>query len=64
MKTKRTVPAPAPRKAKTVPPADTRMSPKEKEALVDQMEQFEGPDRREKRGTEIPEKHEPGVARS
>lgn len=46
------------------PPADTKMTPKEKEALVDQIEGFEGPDRREKRGTDEPEKHEPGIARS
>ena len=45
-------------------PADAKMTPKEKEALVDQLEEFEGPDRREKRGTVDPEKHEPGVARS
>jgi hypothetical protein len=49
---------------KTGPTADEKMSPKEKDALADQIEDFEGPDRREKRGTEPPEKHEPGVARS
>jgi hypothetical protein len=40
------------------------MSEKEKKALVDQMEEFEGPDRREKRGTEPPADDDPGVARS
>jgi hypothetical protein len=40
------------------------MTPAEKESLVEQIEEFEGPDRREKRGTETPEAHEPGVARS
>jgi hypothetical protein len=49
---------------KKVPTADEKMTPKEKDSLTDQIEDFEGPDRREKRGTEPPEKHEPGVARS
>ena len=49
---------------KKVPTADEKMSPKEKDALAEQVEDFEGPDRREKRGTEPTEKHEPGVARS
>jgi hypothetical protein len=49
---------------KKVPTADEKMSPKEKDALADQIEDFEGPDRREKRGTEHPEQDEPGVARS
>jgi hypothetical protein len=40
------------------------MTEKEKKALVDQMEEFEGPDRREKRGTEPPADDDPGVARS
>jgi hypothetical protein len=31
---------------------------------VDQMEEFEGPDRREKRGSEPPAGDDPGVARS
>ncbi len=43
--------------------ADEKMNPKEKEALIDQMEQFEGPDRREQRGTPV-ETNDSGVARS
>jgi len=46
------------------PTADDKMSEGEKTALVDQMEEFEGPDRREKRGTEAPSKDDPGVAHS
>jgi hypothetical protein len=46
------------------PKIDSRMTPAEKESLVEQIEEFEGPDRREKRGSEKPEPHEPGVARS
>ena len=40
------------------------MTPEEKESLIEQIEEFEGPDRREKRGSEAPQEHEPGVARS
>ena len=43
---------------------DDRMTPAEKESLAEQLEEFEGPDRREKRGTEEQKPHEPGVARS
>ena len=43
---------------------DDRMTPAEKDSLAEQIEEFEGPDRREKRGTEDPKPHEPGVARS
>jgi len=46
------------------PTPDDRMSEKEKTALVDQMEEFEGPDRREKRGPEPAADGDPGVARS
>ncbi len=52
------------RRARKAPTADVRMTPGEKESLIDQIEEFEGPDRREKRGTEVPREHEPGVARS
>ena len=45
------------------PTPDEKMSDREKTALVDQMEEFEGPDRREKRGPEPPE-DDSGVARS
>jgi len=40
------------------------MSEKEKTELVDQMEEFEGPDRREKRGPEPAADGDSGVARS
>ncbi|MGH9441281.1 MAG: hypothetical protein ACRD16_03290 [Thermoanaerobaculia bacterium] len=43
---------------------DEGMTGKEKDSLAEQVEEFEGPDRREKRGSEVPEPHEPGVARS
>jgi hypothetical protein len=56
--------APKEKGAKTGQTADEKMSPKEKEALIDQVEEFEGPDRREKRGTEPPAKKDSGVARS
>jgi len=57
-------PGPAQKEAKSAPTPDERMNSGEKEALIDQMEQFEGPDRREKRGTESPEEHPSGVASS
>ena len=57
-------PRPAGDGTRKEPTADEKMSPKEKDALGEQIEDFEGPDRREKRGTETPEEHEPGVARS
>jgi hypothetical protein len=43
---------------------DDAMSPEEKEQLEEQIEEFEGPDRREVRGTEETPPKEPGVARS
>ena len=43
---------------------DDRMSPEEKEAFVDKIEEFEGPDRREDRRDEKRHSQEPGVARS
>lgn len=47
------------------PPADTGMSEDEKEEMVDQMEEFEGPTRREVRGEyEKPPPGDPGVASS
>lgn len=49
---------------KTAPKIDSPMTPAEKDSFVEQVEEFEGPDRREKRGSEKPEPHEPGVARS
>jgi hypothetical protein len=57
-------PAPKGKGAKPGPTADEKMSPKEKEELIDQVEEFEGPDRREKRGTEPAAKNDSGVARS
>ena len=53
------------REGKDKPPtADEAMSIPEKEALVEQIEEFEGPDRREKRGTKPEVDEESGVARS
>jgi hypothetical protein len=43
---------------------DSRMTAAEKETLIDQIEEFEGPNRREKRGSEPESEHEAGVARS
>jgi hypothetical protein len=43
---------------------DDRMSREEKEAFIDKIEQFEGPDPREVRGDEKKNSHEPGVSRS
>lgn len=57
-------PTPSGNGTPSTPTADDKMSPTEKDALIDQMEEFEGPDRREKRGTEPPAKNDPGVARS
>ena len=46
------------------PTPDDRMSRKEKEDLEDQIEEFEGPDRREVRGTEKKRSQDPGVSSS
>ena len=46
------------------PTPDDRMSRKEKEELEDQVEEFEGPDRREVRGTEKKHSRDPGVSPS
>ncbi len=46
------------------PTPDDRMSRQEKESLEDQMEEFEGPDRREIRGGDPNHSDEPGIARS
>jgi hypothetical protein len=43
---------------------DARMSPREKDTLIEQIEEFEGPSRREKRGTETVREHRPGVSGS
>lgn len=46
-------------------PADQGMSEKEKDAMTEQMEEFEGPTRREVRGEdEKPPPGDPGVASS
>lgn len=45
--------------------ADDSMTEKEKTEMVDQIEEFEGPDRREDRGdNEPPTPQDPGVASS
>jgi hypothetical protein len=47
------------------PTPDDSMTEKEKDDMVDQMEEFEGPDRREDRGNnEPPNPEDPGVASS
>ena len=47
------------------PTADDSMTDKEKEDMSDQMEEFEGPDRREDRGdNEPPTPQDPGVGSS
>ena len=43
---------------------DDAMSREEKELLEDQIEEFEGPDRREVRGTPEREPRDPGVSHS
>jgi hypothetical protein len=43
---------------------DDDMSQREKEDLEDQIEEFEGPDRREVRGTEKKRSQDPGVSSS
>ena len=43
---------------------DDRMTHEEKEAFEDQVEEFEGPDRREVRGDQKKHSHEPGISRS
>ena len=47
------------------PTADDSMTEEEKKEMVDQIEEFEGPDRREDRGdNEPPTPQDPGVASS
>jgi hypothetical protein len=43
---------------------DDQMSPEEKQDFEDQTEEFEGPDRREVRGTEKKRSEDPGVSSS
>jgi hypothetical protein len=47
-----------------VPTPDDRMSKEEKEAFEDQVEEFEGPDRREVRGEQEKRSHDSGVSHS
>ena len=46
------------------PALDSGMTGKEKDAMADQMEEFEGPERREVRGDHCEPKKDPGVAHS
>ena len=47
------------------PTADDSMTEDEKDDMADQMEEFEGPDRREDRGdNELPSDEDPGVGSS
>ncbi|HEY6099421.1 MAG TPA: hypothetical protein VIW03_08330 [Anaeromyxobacter sp.] len=43
---------------------DDEMTKQEKDRMADQMEEFEGPDRREVRGDESEPPDDPGVAHS
>jgi hypothetical protein len=43
---------------------DDSMTHEEKEEFEDQVEEFEGPDRREVRGEQEKHSHEPGISRS
>ena len=43
---------------------DDSMTRKEKEDFEDQVEEFEGPDRREVRGKEDKRTHDPGISHS
>ncbi|HEX9147986.1 MAG TPA: hypothetical protein VF958_02375 [Thermoanaerobaculia bacterium] len=54
---------PAPKTPET-PTPDDAMTRKEKEDLQDQIEEFEGPDRREIRGSNKEPADDPGVAHS
>lgn len=54
-----------PKTGKDKPPTpDEKMSKKEKEDFEEQVEEFEGPDRREIRGDQQKPAHEPGISRS
>jgi hypothetical protein len=54
---------PTAREKRPVTP-DDRMSREEKEAFEDQVEEFEGPDRREVRGEQEKRSRDPGVSNS
>ena len=45
-------------------PGGPDLTGKEKQDYVEQVEEFEGPDRREKRGSDEETAREPGVSRS
>jgi hypothetical protein len=53
-----------PQKKEEAPTPDDRMSREEKEAFEDQVEEFEGPDRREVRGEQKKRSHDPGISHS
>lgn len=46
------------------PALDASMSDQEKDRMFNQMEEFEGPERREVRGDECEPKKDPGVSNS
>lgn len=54
----------APGKEKRNDDACAPLAESEKQDFVEQVEEFEGPDRREKRGSQPETPKEPGVARS
>jgi hypothetical protein len=55
---------PPARRVQRPPTPDDRMTKEEKEDFEQQVEEFEGPDRREVRGKQKKTPHEPGVSRS
>ena len=59
-----TSPGGAKKRKERPPTPDDAMSKEEKEDLEQQIEEFEGPDRREIRGPREKLPHEPGVSRS
>ena len=45
-------------------PREPKLTPEEQQDFLEQVEEFEGPSRREKRGTEPEPEKEPGVERA
>jgi len=57
-------PAPSPAADEAAGKNTTPMTPRETQEYVEQVEEFEGPTRREKRGSDPEPAKEPGVSRS
>ena len=58
------IPAPSPLVDEAAEKGPTPMTPRETQEYVEQVEEFEGPTRREKRGSDPEPAKEPGVSRS